>query len=763
MKKYLILGLILIGFTSMAAQIVLMRELMVVFYGNELSLGITLAGWLFWVAMGSWGIGRVFVERIRYKLTFFTLGELLLALFLPSSIFAARAIPTILKTSPGEIISLFPMILSSLAILAPFCLLSGFLFVLGCGVFAPKDKEGAEQIGYVYVLEAIGATSGGLLSSVLLIRLLPPLYIMLGIGLLNLVIAFSLAWFLEEKRFSVLVPTSVLILASVSLFASGKVGNLRQASLNLQWRAYHLLTSQNSIYGNIAVTRNDNTYSFFNNGLYNFTVPDEFTSERIAHFALLEHLEPREVLLIGGGVSGVLREILKHPVKKVDYLELDPLMIRLAEEYLYPSKENALNDERVEVKNIDGRLFVKQTSSKYDLIIVNLPEPFTAQINRFYTVEFFRAAERILNEKGILFFGITSSPNYISDEQRNLLVSLNESLKKVFAEVKVIPGDTNYFLGGKSKGILTLDYRRLMQRLSERKVEAKYVREYYLASELSDERIGYLEGKLLPIPKIMLNHDFRPISYYYDMVLWSAHFKFTLAKIFKTISPKIIYITAILIFCAILLPLWLRKPRDEVRRVAVLTAVATTGFAEITFQVITLLSFQIIYGYVYYKLSIILTSFMIGLILGGWWVTNIIQNGRGNFLNFIQAQICICIYPLILPLIFLGFAASSGKFSAYLGSNIVLPFLPIIAGFIGGFQFPLANKLYLQSRKGLVQAAGLTYGLDLFGSCLGALLVSVFLLPILGIPASCLLVAILNGVSLVLLLRGAGRKSGVLV
>jgi len=762
-KKYLILGLILIGFTSMAAQIVLMRELMVVFYGNELSLGITLAGWLFWVAMGSWGVGRIFVERIRYKLAFFTLGELLLALFLPSSIFAARAIPIILNTSPGEIIGLFPMVFSSLAILAPLCLLSGFLFVLGCRVFAPKGREGAEQIGYVYVLEAIGATSGGLLSSVLLIRLFPPLYIMLGIGLLNLAVAFSLAWFLEEKRFSVLVPTSVLILASVSLFASGKVANLRQASLDLQWRAYQLLTSQNSIYGNITVTKNDNTYSFFNNGLYNFTVPDEFTSEKIAHFALLEHPEPREVLLIGGGVSGVLKEILKHPVDKVDYLELDPLMITLAKEYLYPSKENALNDERVEVKNIDGRLFVKQTPSKYDLIIVNLPEPFTAQINRFYTVEFFRAAKRILNEKGILFFGITSSPNYISEEQRNLLVSLNESLKKVFAEVKVIPGDTNYFLGSMSKGILTLDYRRLMQRLSERKVEAKYVREYYLASELSDERIGYVEGKLLPMPKTMLNHDFHPISYYYDMVLWSAHFKFTLAKIFKRISPKIIYITAILIYCTILLPLWLRKPKDEVRRVAVLTAVATTGFAEITFQVITLLSFQIIYGYVYYKLSIILTSFMIGLIFGGWWATNIIQNGRGNFLNFIQAQICICIYPLILPLIFLGFAGSSGKFSTYLGSNIVLPFLPIIAGFIGGFQFPLANKLYLQSRKGLVQAAGLTYGLDLFGSCWGALLVSVFLLPILGIPASCLLVAILNAVSLVLLLRGAGRKFGVLV
>ena len=745
----------------MAAQIVLMRELMVVFYGNELSLGITLAGWLFWVAVGSWGIGRFFVERIKHKLVFFVFGEILLALFLPLSIFAARAIPIALRISPGEIIGLFPMAYSSLTILAPTCLLLGFLFVLGCRIYSPKSREGAEQIGYVYVLEAIGATSGGLLSSLLLIRLFPPLHIMLGVGLLNLGVAVSLVWFLEERRTLVLLPASMLILAGLGLFAFGKVGDLRRASLELRWRTYHLLTSRNSIYGNLTVTKSNNTYSFFNNGLYNFTVPDDFTSERIAHFALLEHPEPRKVLLIGGGVSGVLKEILKHPVEKVDYLELDPLMITLAEEYLSSSKGYALNDERVEVRNIDGRLFVMRTSNRYDLIIVNLPDPFTAQINRFYTVEFFKAAKRILKEKGILFFGITSSPNYISEEQRNLLVSLNESLKRVFAEVRVIPGDTNYFLACRSKGILTLDYRRLMERLSERKVKAKYVREYYLASELSDERISYLEGNLLPLPKTMLNYDFRPISYYYDMVLWSTHFRSTLAKIFKGISPRFIYLTALLIYCIILLPVWLRRSSHRVRPAAVLTAVATTGFAEITFQVITLLSFQIIYGYVYYKLSVILTSFMIGLIFGGWWATKIIEKDRGNFRDFIWLQIFICIYPLILPLIFLGFAGSSGKLSTYLGSNIVLPFLPIIAGFIGGFQFPLANRLYLQSREGLVRAAGLIYGLDLFGSCLGALLVSIFLLPILGILRVCLLVALLNLVSLVLLLKGAGTSSRV--
>jgi len=58
MEKKFIFAISLIGFSSMVGQIVLMRELLVVFYGNELALGLMLASWLFWVAAGSWAFGR---------------------------------------------------------------------------------------------------------------------------------------------------------------------------------------------------------------------------------------------------------------------------------------------------------------------------------------------------------------------------------------------------------------------------------------------------------------------------------------------------------------------------------------------------------------------------------------------------------------------------------------------------------------------------------------------------------------------------------
>ena len=54
-----------IGFTSIAAQVLLMRELVVIFYGNELSLGVMLGVWLFWTAVGSGLLAEIFRKNRR--------------------------------------------------------------------------------------------------------------------------------------------------------------------------------------------------------------------------------------------------------------------------------------------------------------------------------------------------------------------------------------------------------------------------------------------------------------------------------------------------------------------------------------------------------------------------------------------------------------------------------------------------------------------------------------------------------------------------
>jgi len=128
---------------------------------------------------------------------------------------------------------------------------------------------------------------------------------------------------------------------------------------------------------------------------------------------------------------------------------------------------------------------------------------------------------------------------------------------------------------------------------------------------------------------------------------------------------------------------------------------------------------------------------MAGLALGGWLAVRMVRAdvfGRGIFIG---TQALLSLYLFWLPA-GLSLLAGSMGIPEWLGANIIFPLISVIAGFIGGFQFPLANKIYLNGKDRMVAGtAGLTYGVDLFGSCLGALFAGGFLIPVMGIPKTC--------------------------
>ena len=619
------------------------------------------------------------------------------------------------------------------------------LFVFGCEIYTGSEYKGAIPIGYVYILEACGATIGGLLASFLLIRILPSFIIIFILSLLNITVALLLTY--KKSKLTAFFSIGILIIIVISFF---NINKIRLFTLQKQWKNYKLILSQNSIYENVTVVSRDKAISFFTNGLIAFTYPDTASSERKAHIPLLEHPDPKTVLLIEGGMCGITREILKHPIQRLDYVEIDPLIIKLAKRYLNIKQ---LSDRRLHIINLDGRRYVKTTRARYDIVIINLPEPHTAQTNRFYTVEFFKELKKILNNKGIVCFSIYSNPNYISEEAKELYISLTKTLRSVFNEVLITPGETNFFLACKSKGILTKNWQVLLRRAQRRLIKTRYVRNYYLYADFSSERFDYTRERLKTEKKIRINSDFRPISYYYDMVFWSSYFSragYLTKKLLKTVTEEKTWAFFIILSILLILPVSFKKRLKP--SYGILVPIATTGFAEITFQVVTLLSFQILYGYVFYKLSIILTSYMLGLILGGFWITKLMEHKRGTEKTYFLTQITIVLYPLVLPLVFLLFAKITGNVAHFIGSNIIFPLLPIIPGLIGGFQFPLANKLFLTGHETKITSAGITYGLDLIGSCLGAIVVSVFLIPIIGIPNTCFEVSILNFIGLILIL-----------
>jgi len=725
-----------IGFSAVIVQTLVMRELSVLFYGNELCLGVILGVWLMWTALGSGVLGRL-VPRIIRRRRALAISQGTIALLLPMTLFGIRTSKIWTDQSIGEITGFAPMFVTSFATLCPFCLLSGFLFTLVSNIRAEDEDALYLSVGQVYALEGAGAGFGGVLASFFLVGRLRPFEVALvlgGVNLLSAGIALDV-WTCRGWR-GVLFWAAFcasMVLGTVSF------SRLEDLSGRLLWRGYDLLHREDTIYGNLTLTRENTQVSFFENGLLAYTAGDLMSAEESAHFALLEHPDPRRVLLIGGGVGGALGQILLHPsVGRVEYVELDPRMIELGRAYLHDAETAVLRDPRVHLWHLDGRRFAKRTRNRYDVVLVSLPDPFTTQINRFYTVEFYREVLRILGPEGILSFRVTSSENYVGEELGDFLRSIYLSLSEVFEDIVVVPGSSAHFLACPREGILTEDPSVLIERLHERALGTKYVREYYLPYRMSRDRVQYLRERLEIGGDVRINRDLRPVGYYYDMILWSTYFSPTLRKLFVSVSG--VDARWPIVAMVLVLILLLARKKSRPRRSVMVTVVAV-GFSELALEVIILLGFQIVYGYVYHHLALIVACYMIGLAAGGWRSTARLDVLREPLASLERLQLAMFLYPFVFLLFLYGCVRSPppGPVGGAGFSGFAFG-----AGLIGGLQFPVANRLYLQGSARRGGTAGILYAADLGGSCLGAFTASTVFLPILGIPWTCTMLGVVN-------------------
>lgn len=330
----------------------------------------------------------------------------------------------------GEIAAFLPMLYLSFIILAPFCILHGLQFALGCGIFAMKFEEAPRQIGQVYIYDSLGDFTGGLIFSFLLVYYLHPFQIVLvvcGLNLLAGLLLVTSSYGTSRSAFNVhgsahilkkffIGLIIVLLASSIYILSSSRITELQTLSSQWRWKGHNLIEEANSIYGNLVTTKRGDQYSFYENGLINFTTSDRVSNEYIIHMPMLEHPLPKRVLIIGGGASGALTEILKHNPQRIDYVEMDPLIIETARKYIPEIDRKALVSPKVKIHHLGGRFFVKRAKSTYDMVLVNLPDPYTAQLNRFYPLEFFREVKDILTQNGILTLGISSNEYYLGEE-----------------------------------------------------------------------------------------------------------------------------------------------------------------------------------------------------------------------------------------------------------------------------------------------------------------------------------------------------------
>jgi len=738
--------LTLVGFTAVIGQIVLLRELIIVFNGNEISLGITLATWLLWTAAGSSLASRLALGRSNARRMVVVL-ECLLAISLPLTVWAVRASKAFFQTVPGELIGPLPMLWVSLCCLSVFCILSGGLFVVAARMYEQERSVSARVASSAaYLLEAVGSALGGILASIVLLRFLGSFQITTLVALLNLGMAAILLR--PAGRRQVMAVTLVGVCLGVALFS--RVAPLldRWSEARL-WRGFHLLKSRDSIYGNLAVIETGNIRSLYDNGVILANAPDQAAAEEAVHYALLEHAAPRRILLIGGGANGSIAEVLKHPtIERIDYVELDPTLIELAERFFPEQTAPLASDRRVHLHYTDGRLYLRTTPDRFDVIMQNVADPQTAQLNRFYTEEFFRSAREHLAGGGVLALQLRASEDFISPERAEFLRCIHRTLRAVFPYTVTIPGESMHVMAAFEPAVLTDDPQALIARLQARKIPTLYVREYFIPFRMSPDRMAQVQQWLRPAPDTPVNRDFAPIAYYFDVILWGAQFKSEYYGWFRAAAQVrfarfVGWSLVCLLGMAVVL---LRVPDGTQRtRAAAAYSIAATGFTLMALEIFLLLGFQAVYGYVYRQLAILIGMFMAGIALGsGLGLARIRADGQRRFMRV--AAVTQFLLGLSTPaLLFLVVLVSqaSGTTSVWLVAQLAFPALAVLCGMLGGYQFPIATEIYLGERK-THTGLGVLYAVDLVGGCIGALVLSGYLIPVFGFWKTAWLSAAVN-------------------
>ena len=688
-----------IGSTSIITQIILLREVFAVFNGNELLMGLILTSWMLLTGLGAF-LGR-WVKKIsvnQYILLHVLISIIPFISVLGLTLFRATFFP------PGIMLDIGMVILFSFFLLAPYCLLAGFMFPVLSGLYSAYYKQ--NRVSRVYSLEAVGSVLGGLLFQIFLTFYLSSYQILSFILIINFLAAYLFAQATGRNITKLVIVGGLTASLFILSFTS-----FQEISFEYQYPGQEIEKTLETPYGKLAITKMDEQLNIYQNGMP-IPLADNITArEESVHFAMAQHPLPEYVLLISGGLSGALEEILKYPIKQVDYVEINPWLIAIGDEYgLFKP------GPRINIINSDPKVFLKSPGKKYDVVLSNASEPLTAEQNRYYSAEFFKMVKRSMKKNGIFMCGLASSGNYLSNEARQTHSIIYNTLKKTFDKVLILPGEKDYFLA--SDNDLSIQYRDL---LAGRNIHNLYFNEYYIDDELLQARSAELASQM--IEKTWLNRDFRPVAYYHQLLYWLSHFRFN------------IWLIIGIPFVLIILSLFMMKPVN--------LGVFAGGFTASSLQFLILISFQVIFGHLYQMLAIIITAFMAGLALGAWrsWVPK-------DFLNLRTFHIILGVisgFALIFP--FIVFLMNDYAIPAFVSYTVFLV-LAFVSGFLTGFQFLIGSLI--KKKAPLTIASGL-YGADLLGSAAGALLVSVFLLPWFGLLNSCLLIAAYDTVILMVI------------
>jgi Spermidine synthase len=742
--RRLVFLLFALGCGSSISQVVLIREILTVFSGNELTLGVVLGAWFVGILCGAWCGGRLDRKRNGALLTIVGILLIVVPFVL---VMLLRHWRGILGTAAGELPGLFILFQSSMVLITPLSFLFGLSFPLVCR--AAQDSKGDRTlIGRVYVLESIGAIFGGLLVSVLLISKLSA-FELLAVGALFLSLGLVQAVYRSARPMRLNLMIGWLALLAV-FSATGLITgwfaawdeHTTQKRFEEMGSGGQRVAWAESPYQYLELANQDNQFSLYAAGKLLATFPDPYRARPRAHLVLTEHRTPRRVLLLGTASFELLPAFLTHSIESVDVVELDATVIELVKPFLSAESSVALNDSRVHLHPTDARRFMRETDKRWDVIFSDPPDPTTAAENRSFTTEFFQLCKAHLEPDGVLVTRISSSFNQLDPETASLVKSIEASLKTIFTSVLLIPGGETFAVASTAAENTLVDSPdALIERYRQRGVVDPHFDPIRFKSLFTPEQVADLQSQLVAVQAIP-NTDQHPVSFLFGLMRWGRMEGGHLEALLRALNGVPVigwFMLAALICFAVWL--YLRTASDD-RQLFRLSAVSIgmVGALGLALELILVFSYQSLFGSLYHEIGLIVAGFMIGLTLGGLWINRTLRRIEPAAHQLVSGLLIVSGFTALLPLLQAPWLI--GALPDWLGRGWLFT-LVVLTGMGTGVLFPLASSLALQAGLPVGRTAGTLDAVDHLGAAIGAVLTGVVLVPTLGRDMTCLWLAFL--------------------
>ena len=670
-------NLFIIGFVSSSVQYLLLREMMNITGGYELIAGVFLSIWLIISAAGSYLAGRSNLSHpARLNLIFSLSPVLTLTLLIVLSY---------LFLQPGETPSVLTGILFIIIILLPFCFISGFIFIK---LTSSSSLYQGYKPGRSFSVETSGGIVAGLLLSLLMAGELGTYKLFLVIVLMYS--AYTLLnYFIKNNFLKYTIRVLYAVIIAIILITEPDI-IFRQ----LLMHGIKITENRDTPYGNLTTGDYKGEKSvFYNQRLLQYN-SDVIEREEDIHYAMLQHSSPRKVILISGSLESHIKEIFKYPVESLIYIERDPAL----SVFQVP---DSLKGKTI-IANSDAFSYVRQNKWKGDVVIMLIPPPSTLLLNRYFTKEFFSEIHNKLERNGIFMCQSGYGDDYQNEQSIKLNSSVYNTLKSVFRNVKIVPGNKTYMVASDTD--LSLKFCELTE---EKGIKNLYVSADYLADDItlrkSNEILNLLDKN------IKINTAAYPLTYNYFQ-----HYHLS-----RTNTEKVPL--AIILGVLFAVPLFTAGRKNPIMY---FSASSLAGF-----EIIALITLQLTAGNMYQMTGVVLAGLMTGLAAGSAkdyrsvsWFRNV------RYTAFILTCFYIftgIVYPLFLEI--------NSRFLALL----LLCCLVFIPAFFTGMIF---RNLTTQTGDREVRKI---YSSDLSGSALGFIIISIFVIPYFGTSVTVILLGLL--------------------